>query len=200
VAPRASPPARPPLRYVGEGAARELASHGPSSLDTRYSDTRRRRQWAGGRASRKKYKMPSRQKPDGTVAGSSESLASRFYQLSAGGAGSGRGHGTTSSRCAPSGRPNGRSCRQRCGGKEEGEGPVKQDQPLANERRSQAILDFLSATDVGKLFPAEKAARNEVPKWSAGSGKRRGGRGVGAGEELPLFLQTPSFMASADEE
>ena len=38
-------------------------------------------QWAGGRPSGKKYKMPSRQKPDGTVAGSSKRLASRFRQL-----------------------------------------------------------------------------------------------------------------------
>jgi len=30
------------------------------------------RQWAGGRTSRKKYSMPSRQKQDGTVAGSSK--------------------------------------------------------------------------------------------------------------------------------
>jgi len=36
------------------------------------------RQWAGGRASGS-YRMPSRQKPDGTVAGSSKRLASRFY-------------------------------------------------------------------------------------------------------------------------
>jgi len=40
--------------------------------------------WAGGSASTKKYKMPSRQKPDGTAAGSSEWLASRFYQLQTG--------------------------------------------------------------------------------------------------------------------
>ena len=38
------------------------------------------RQWAGGRASRKKYKMPSRQKPDGTVAGSSKRLVSRLSE------------------------------------------------------------------------------------------------------------------------
>jgi len=44
------------------------------------------RQWTGGRTSRKKYRMPSRQKPDGTVAGSSKfkRLASRFYQLKTG--------------------------------------------------------------------------------------------------------------------
>jgi len=38
----------------------------------------------GGRASRRKYRMPSRQKPGMVVVGSSERLASRFYQLKTG--------------------------------------------------------------------------------------------------------------------
>jgi len=42
------------------------------------------RQLAEGRASRRKYRMPSRQKLDGTAAGSSKRLASRFYQLKTG--------------------------------------------------------------------------------------------------------------------
>jgi len=37
------------------------------------------RQWAGGRTSGKKYRMPKSQRPDGAVAGSSKRLASRFY-------------------------------------------------------------------------------------------------------------------------
>jgi len=37
------------------------------------------RQWAGGRTSKKKYRMPKRQKPDGAVAGSTKRLASQFY-------------------------------------------------------------------------------------------------------------------------
>jgi len=37
------------------------------------------RQWAGGRTSKKKHKMPKGQWPDGTVAGSTKRLASRFY-------------------------------------------------------------------------------------------------------------------------
>jgi len=37
------------------------------------------RQWAGGRTSKKKHKMPKGQRPDGTVAGSTKRLASRFY-------------------------------------------------------------------------------------------------------------------------
>jgi len=42
------------------------------------------RAWAGGRISKAKYRMPKRQKPDGTVANSSKRLASRFYQLKTG--------------------------------------------------------------------------------------------------------------------
>ena len=89
------------------------------------------------------------------------------------------------------------------GGKEEGEAPVKQDpELLADERCSQAVLDFISATDVGRLFPAEEAARSEVPEWSVAEREqeRREGREVGAGEEVTLFLPTPSFMASARDE
>ena len=40
--------------------------------------------WAGGRASRKKYKMPDSYKLDGTVAESTKRLASRYYQLKEG--------------------------------------------------------------------------------------------------------------------
>ena len=39
------------------------------------------RQWAGGRTSKTKYRMPKSQKPDSAVAGSSKRLASRFYQI-----------------------------------------------------------------------------------------------------------------------
>jgi len=42
------------------------------------------RQWAGGRASKTKYRMPKSQKPDSTVAGSTKRLTSRFYQIKAG--------------------------------------------------------------------------------------------------------------------
>jgi len=42
------------------------------------------RQWAGGQTSKKKYKMPESQRPDGTVAGSTKRLASRYYQLRTG--------------------------------------------------------------------------------------------------------------------
>jgi len=42
------------------------------------------RQWAGGRTSKTKYRMPKSQKPDGAVAGSTKRLASRYYQLKTG--------------------------------------------------------------------------------------------------------------------
>ena len=41
-------------------------------------------QWAGGRTSKRKYTIPKSQRPDGTVAGSSKRLVSRFYQLNTG--------------------------------------------------------------------------------------------------------------------
>jgi len=42
------------------------------------------RQWAGGRTSKKKYRLPESQRSDGTVVGSTKRLASRFYQLKTG--------------------------------------------------------------------------------------------------------------------
>jgi len=42
------------------------------------------RQWAGGRTPKTKYRMPKSQRPDGTVAGSTKRLASRFYQVKTG--------------------------------------------------------------------------------------------------------------------
>ena len=42
------------------------------------------RQWAGGRTAETKYRMPKSQRPDGAVAGSTKSLASRYNQLKTG--------------------------------------------------------------------------------------------------------------------
>jgi len=42
------------------------------------------RRWAGGRTSKKKYKIPESHKPDGTVAENIKRLASRYYQLKTG--------------------------------------------------------------------------------------------------------------------
>jgi len=66
--------------------------------------------------------------------------------------------------------------------------------------------DFLSTKGVGRLVPAEEDAGSEASKWELrGRREREEERRVeaeelGAGVELSLFLPTPSFMASADEE
>ena len=83
---------------------------------------------------------------------------------------------------------------------------------LADGRCSQAVLDFLATTDVGRLDPAEEDAGSEVPEWELRERRERdeemraeaeelGAAGeLGAREELLLFLPTPSFRESADED
>jgi len=63
-------------------AAEEPNARGVEWL--RHLDRAEARQWAGGRASKTKYKMLKGQRPDGTVAGSTKRLASRFYQVKTG--------------------------------------------------------------------------------------------------------------------
>jgi len=72
---------------------------------------------------------------------------------------------------------------------------------LADGRCSQAVLDFRSSTDVGRPVPAdagsglsewERSEREEEPRMEAEE--------LGVGDEPPLFLPTPSFMVSADED
>ena len=73
---------------------------------------------------------------------------------------------------------------------------------FADARRSQAELNFLATTDVGRLVPAEGDAGSEVSEWESrerGEERRAEAEMLGAGEKLPLFLPTASFMASADE-
>jgi len=71
---------------------------------------------------------------------------------------------------------------------------------------TQAVLDFLSTTDVGRLVPAKEDVGSEVSEWELRERRERKeerrveAEELGAGVELPLFLHTPSFMASADEE
>ena len=83
---------------------------------------------------------------------------------------------------------------------------------LVDGRCSQAVLVSLSAADVRRLVPAEVDAGSEVAEWELRKRgeleeERRveteelGAEGeLGAAEELPLFLPTPSFMASAGDE
>ena len=124
-------------------------------------------------------------RPDGTMAGSAKRLASRFYQvktghcltgeylhwtksrppLSAGGAAARSRRGITSSRCTPSGKLSRRFCGQRCGRRREVGRAGSIRDFLAGRRCNQAVLDFLSTTDVGRLVPAEEDAGNKVSEW-----------------------------------
>jgi len=72
---------------------------------------------------------------------------------------------------------------------------------LADERcsRTSTVLDLLTSTDVGRRVPAteedtvSEVSEAELRGWRLSSWVPRGG-------ELPLFLPTPDFMASAGEE
>jgi hypothetical protein len=71
---------------------------------------------------------------------------------------------------------------------------------LADEKCSRAVLDFLTTTDVGRLVPApvEEDAQSEASEWE--EERRQEAEELGAEVEEPLFLPTPAFMASAEEE
>jgi hypothetical protein len=188
------------------------------------------RQWAGGRITRHKYKMPSRQRPDRTVAGSSKRLASRFYQLKTGHCLTGQHLCWTKSRATAecwwcryktmTREHVFKHCRewkeqQRVLWKEvrkesgRGKDRFKIRDLLADGRCSRAVLDFLAATDVGRLVPPQGAEDDvsEVSEWELRERREREeerraeAEELGAeAEELPLFLPTPDFMAAAEEE
>ena len=69
---------------------------------------------------------------------------------------------------------------------------------LADERCSQAVLDIITSTDVGRRVPAEEDAVSEVSE--AELRERLGEQGAGAEErgagEIPLSLPTPDFTAT----
>ena len=75
--------------------------------------------------------------------------------------------------------------------------------PMADERCGRAVLDFLSTTDMERGVPAEEedavseVSEAEVREWLEEQGA--GAEVSGAGEEPPLFLPMPDFMASAEE-
>jgi len=63
------------------------------------------------------------------------------------------------------------------------------------------VRDFLSATDVGRPIRLRKTRERSVGIRAQGAegGEEGGGGGAEVEEEQPLFLPTPSFMASAGE-
>ena len=86
---------------------------------------------------------------------------------------------------------------------------------LADGRCGRAVLDFLSSTDVGRLVPPLKEEdnagsersewglrerREQQEEWEGEAEALGAGDDMGDGEALLLFLPTPSFMASVDEE
>jgi len=192
------------------------------------------RQWAGGRTSKKKYRMLASHKPDGTVAGSTKKLASRFYQLKMGHCRTGqylhwaRARPTAKCwwcQCPTQTRDHLFKVCPRWKGqqkilweeirKETGrwKSRWKIRDLLADGRCSQAVLDFLSSTDVGKIAPAVEAeddVGSEASEWELRERREReeGRRAeelgaedeLGAGEGTLLFLPNPPFVASADRE
>jgi hypothetical protein len=78
----------------------------------------------------------------------------------------------------------------------------------AETRCSQPVLNFLSTTDVGRRVPtpAGDDAQSEVSEWELRERRERKeerrleAEELGAGgEEQPLSLPAPCFMASAEE-
>jgi len=75
---------------------------------------------------------------------------------------------------------------------------------LADGRCSKAVLNFFSTMDVGRLVPAEEDVGSEASEWERRERRERKveksrGRGVRCRGEEPLFLPTPSLIASTEE-
>jgi hypothetical protein len=176
-----------------------------------------------------KYKMPRRQRPDQTVAGNTKRLASRFYQLKTGHYLSGRYLNWTKKRpttqcwwcpyriqtrehdlkVCPAWKEQQKTLWTEVR-KETGrwKSRWKVQDLLADERCSRAVLDFLSTTDVVRLVPAtaEEDVQSETSEWEPRERREREeerraeAEGLGDEVEEPLFLPTPAFMVSAEEE
>jgi len=79
---------------------------------------------------------------------------------------------------------------------------------LADDRCIRAELDFLSTTEVGglNLAAAEEDAQSEASEWELQERREREeereieAERLGTKVEEPLFLTTPAFMASRNEE
>jgi len=179
------------------------------------------RQWAGGRTSKTKYRMPMSQKPDGAVAGSTRRLASRFYQLEIGHARTGQYLHWAKI------RPTAQCWWCQCPSQTrdhlfkvcpEWKMPQKVlwaevlketkrwksrwtvRDLLTDGRCGLAVLDFLSSTDVGRLVPSPGEggdAESEASEWERRERREREEEREAvavervAGEELPLFLPCP---------
>jgi len=144
--------------------------------------------WAGGRTSRKKYRMLASQRPDATVAGSTKRLASRCYQLKTGHARTGQYlhwakvrptaecwwcQSPTQTRdhlfkvCPKWKRPQKTLWAEvrKETGRERSRWNIRD--LLVDGRCSQAVLDFLASTDVGRLAPSaeEDGEGSDVSEW-----------------------------------
>jgi len=126
------------------------------------------RQWAGSRTSKKKYRLPKSQRPDGTVAGSTRRLASRFYQLKTGHCLTGQCLNWTKNRPTPQCwwywyRTQTRDhlfkeCPEWKPQQKILWAEVKKETERWKDRwkvRDLLVLNFLSSTDVGRRVPAE---------------------------------------------
>jgi hypothetical protein len=180
------------------------------------------RKWAGGRTSKKKYKMSKSQRPDGTVAGSTKQLAARFYQLKTGHARTGEYLHWTKSR--PTAQcwwcPHPRQTREHllkgCPRwrkqqkvlwkevwKETGGGRSrwKVHELFADPRCSQAVLNFLATTDVGRMVPREGVGGEEDGGSEVSEGELReqaeGEKGDG-GEVSEGELREQAEVAKGD--
>jgi len=170
----ADEPDTPGVEWPEEARPRSLANIRREISEKKWVEAR---EWAGGRTSRKKYKMPKSQRPDGTVAGSTKRLAARFYQLKTGHCLTGEYLHWTKSRPTPQcwwcrcPRQTRHHLLKRCPRwkkeqrtlweevyKETGRGRErwKAHELFAESACSQSVLDFLSSTEVGKIAPAEK--------------------------------------------
>jgi len=170
--------------------------------------------------------MPKSQKPDGMVTWSSKRLASRFYQMKTGHCLTGRYLEWTKNRptaqcrwcqCPTQTRdhlfkvcpeweeaaenPVGRGVE----GKQEGEEPVKNPGPPRRWKVQLGGVRLPLHYGCGKAGPSWGKRGREVSEWGRRERREREGerrveaKELGAGEELPLFLPAPSFIASAEK-
>ena len=164
------------------------------------------RRWAGGRASRKKCKMPESHKPDGTIAENTKRLASKYYQLKTGHARTGQylhwAKVRPTAQCwwcqCPSQTRDHlfKVCPERKMQQKILWAEVQKETGrwksrwtvrdlLADGRCGQAVLDFLSSTDVVGWYRRWKGdARSEVSEWELRERREREGEQEAEAEGL----------------